>query len=137
MTSIDNNKFPIPDNFEEILHEYIKNVIKYQPKNIAEFSYEYFKNLEKNNCYENNQNDDIIDINNNNDYNKKKRFNKKQPQIIESQYVVGINERIEDLMAEARMKYQLSQITDDILFKAIKDSGGNIDEAINNLVKYF
>ena len=74
MTSIDNNKFPIPDNFEEILHEYIKNVIKYQPKNIPEFSYEYFKNLEKNNCYENNQND-IIEINNNNDYNKKNNEN--------------------------------------------------------------
>ena len=72
MTSINfNNKFPIPDNFEEILHEYIKNVIKYQPNNIAEFSYEYFKNLENNNCYENEQ----IDINNNNDYNEIKNDN--------------------------------------------------------------
>ena len=74
MTSINNNKFPIPENFEEILHDYIKNVIKYQPNNIAEFSYEYFKNLENNNCYENNNNDINNNKNNNNEDIKNNSF---------------------------------------------------------------
>ena len=40
-------KFPIPANFPEILHDYIKEVLRDQPRDILDYSYQYFKALEE------------------------------------------------------------------------------------------
>lgn len=40
------NKYPIPEKFPEILHDYIKEVIRFQPSDIIDFSVEYFASLE-------------------------------------------------------------------------------------------
>ena len=46
MTSKFSNKFPIPEKFPQILHDYIKEVIRNQPKDILDFSFKYFYSLE-------------------------------------------------------------------------------------------
>lgn len=46
MTSKLMNKFPIPENFPEILHDFAKEVVREQPKDILDFAVEYFKALE-------------------------------------------------------------------------------------------
>lgn len=40
------NKFSIPENFPEILHDFAKEVVREQPKDILDFAVEYFKALE-------------------------------------------------------------------------------------------
>lgn len=37
-------KFPVPENFPEILNDFLKNILKEQPQDIIEHSYMYFKN---------------------------------------------------------------------------------------------
>lgn len=49
MTSKLSNKFPIPEHFPEILHDFAKEVVRAQPSDIFEFAIQYFKNLEKGN----------------------------------------------------------------------------------------
>ena len=46
MTSKLLNKFPIPENFPDILHDFAKEVVREQPKDILDFAVEYFKALE-------------------------------------------------------------------------------------------
>ena len=46
MTSKLSNKFPIPEHFPEILHDFAKEVVRAQPVDIFEFAIQYFKNLE-------------------------------------------------------------------------------------------
>lgn len=41
------NKFPIPENFPEILHDYSREVVRYRPKDILDFSIQYFYFLDK------------------------------------------------------------------------------------------
>ena len=43
------NKFPIPDGFTEILHDFIKETIRYQPEDILQFGYDYFASLQTGN----------------------------------------------------------------------------------------
>ena len=47
MTSKLSNKFPIPERFPEILHDFAKEVVRAQPLDIFEFAIQYFKNLER------------------------------------------------------------------------------------------
>ena len=47
MTSKLSNKFPIPERFPEILHDFAKEVVRAQPVDIFEFAIQYFKNLER------------------------------------------------------------------------------------------
>ena len=47
MTSKFSNKFLIPEKFPEILHDYSREVIRYMPKDILDFSIQYFYYLEK------------------------------------------------------------------------------------------
>jgi hypothetical protein len=46
MSSKFSNKYPIPENFPQILHDFAKEVVRYQPKDIIDFSFQYFFNLE-------------------------------------------------------------------------------------------
>lgn len=41
------NKFPIPLGFPEILHDYAREVVRYRPKDILDFSIQYFYFIEK------------------------------------------------------------------------------------------
>lgn len=43
MTSKLLNKFQIPENFTDILHDFAKEVVREQPKDIIDFAVEYFK----------------------------------------------------------------------------------------------
>lgn len=47
MSSKFSNKFPIPEQFPLILHDFIKEVIRNKPQDILDFSIHYFTNLEK------------------------------------------------------------------------------------------
>jgi len=47
-TSIYTNKYPIPEGFHEILHNFIKETIRAQPKDILDFGIKYFSKLELN-----------------------------------------------------------------------------------------
>ena len=46
MSSRFSNKFPIPEKFPEILHDFAREVVRYQPKDILDFSIQYFYYLE-------------------------------------------------------------------------------------------
>ena len=46
MTSRQSNQFPIPEGFPEILHDFAKEVVRYQPNDIYDFSIQYFNCLE-------------------------------------------------------------------------------------------
>ena len=48
MTSKLSNKFPIPEKFPEILHDFAKEVVRAQPNDIFDFAVEYFRQLEQN-----------------------------------------------------------------------------------------
>lgn len=45
MTSKLSNKFPIPENFPEILYNFAKEVVRVQPADIFGFAIHYFKNI--------------------------------------------------------------------------------------------
>ena len=47
MTSKYSNKYPIPKDFPQILHDFAKEVVKKRPKDILDFSIQYFYSLEK------------------------------------------------------------------------------------------
>ena len=46
MTSKLLNKFQIPENFTDILHDFAKEIVREQPKDILDFAVEYFKAME-------------------------------------------------------------------------------------------
>ena len=48
MSSKFSNKFPIPEKFPEILHDYAREVVRYMPKDILDFSIQYFYSLDQN-----------------------------------------------------------------------------------------
>ena len=45
MASSYQQKFPVPDNFPELLHDLMKAILREQPADIVEYSYQYFKNM--------------------------------------------------------------------------------------------
>ena len=45
MTSLYYQRKPIPEGFEGILHDMIKEILKNQPENIEEFCYNHFDKL--------------------------------------------------------------------------------------------
>ena len=47
MTSKYSNKYLIPEEFPNILHDYAREVVRYMPKDILDFSIQYFYYLEK------------------------------------------------------------------------------------------
>ncbi len=46
MSSKFSNKYPIPEKFPEILHDFSREVLRYMPKDILDFSVQYFYSLE-------------------------------------------------------------------------------------------
>ena len=48
MSSRFSNKFPIPEKFPEILHDYAREVVRNMPKDILDFSIQYFYSLDQN-----------------------------------------------------------------------------------------
>mmetsp|Transcript_3594 Transcript_3594/g.4396 ORF Transcript_3594/g.4396 Transcript_3594/m.4396 type:complete len:120 (-) Transcript_3594:45-404(-) len=36
-------KFPVPENFPEILHDFAREILRDQPEDILKYGYEYFK----------------------------------------------------------------------------------------------
>ena len=48
MTSKFSKIFPIPEKFPEILHDYAREVVRYMPKDILDFSIQYFYSVEQN-----------------------------------------------------------------------------------------
>ena len=48
MSSRFSNKYPIPEKFPEILHDFAREVVRYMPKDILDFSIQYFYSLEQN-----------------------------------------------------------------------------------------
>jgi len=40
-------KFPVPDNFYEILHDFAREIIRDQPEDILEYGANYFEALQK------------------------------------------------------------------------------------------
>ena len=61
MSSLFSNKYPIPDNFPQILHDYAKEIVRNRPKDILEFSIQYFYSLENNLKINSNDNNHTID----------------------------------------------------------------------------
>ena len=47
MTSKFSNKYLIPEKFPKILHDYAREVVRYMPEDIFDFSIQYFYSLEK------------------------------------------------------------------------------------------
>lgn len=47
MSSRFSNKFPIPEKFPEILHDFAREVVRYMPKDILDFAIQYFFSLEQ------------------------------------------------------------------------------------------
>jgi hypothetical protein len=45
MASSYQQKFPVPDGFPELLHDLMKAILREQPSDIVEYSYQYFKNM--------------------------------------------------------------------------------------------
>ena len=45
------DKYPIPENFPEIIHDLTKEMVIRQPKDIYDFAYEYFKSKENNSIF--------------------------------------------------------------------------------------
>ena len=48
MSSRFSKKFPIPEKFPEILHDFAREVVRYNPKDILDFSIQYFYYIENN-----------------------------------------------------------------------------------------
>ena len=48
MSSKFSNKYPIPEKFPEILHDFAREVVRYMPKDILDFAIQYFYYLEQN-----------------------------------------------------------------------------------------
>ena len=48
MSSKFSNKYPIPEKFPEILHDFSREVLRYMPKDILDFAIQYFYSLEIN-----------------------------------------------------------------------------------------
>ena len=46
MSSKYSNKYPIPEKFPEILHDFSREVLRYMPKDILDFAVQYFYSLE-------------------------------------------------------------------------------------------
>lgn len=40
-------KFPVPENFPELLSDLTKSILKEQPSDIIEYAYHYFRNLKE------------------------------------------------------------------------------------------
>ena len=40
-------KYPVPEPFPDMLHDFAREVLRDQPENIYDFGYEYFKALEE------------------------------------------------------------------------------------------
>ena len=40
-------KYPVPQGFPDILHDFAREVLRDQPENIYEFGYLYFKSIEE------------------------------------------------------------------------------------------
>ncbi len=40
-------KFPVPNGFPQVLHDFAKEILRDQPKDIIEYGYMYFKALEE------------------------------------------------------------------------------------------
>lgn len=49
MSSKFSNKYPIPEKFPEILHDFSREVLRYMPKDILDFAIQYFYSLETSN----------------------------------------------------------------------------------------
>ncbi len=47
-------KYPVPQGFPDILHDFAREVLRDQPENIYEFGYLYFKAMEEVNKWKNN-----------------------------------------------------------------------------------
>jgi hypothetical protein len=45
MASSYQQKFPVPDGFPELLHDLMKAILREQPADIVEYSYQFFKNM--------------------------------------------------------------------------------------------
>ena len=48
MSSRFSNKYPIPEKFPEILHDFAREVVRFMPKDILDFAIQYFYYLEQN-----------------------------------------------------------------------------------------
>ena len=48
MSSKFSNKYPIPENFPSILHDFAREVVRHMPKDILDFAIQYFSSLEQN-----------------------------------------------------------------------------------------
>ncbi len=67
MSSLFSNKYPIPNDFQQILHDFTKEIVRNKPKDILDFSIHYFYCLENNlkfNFNDNNHSTDIKQIEN-------------------------------------------------------------------------
>ena len=40
-------QFPVPDEFPQIFHDFAREILRDQPKNIIEYGYLYFKALDE------------------------------------------------------------------------------------------
>ena len=47
-------KYPVPQGFPDILHDFAREVLRDQPENIYEFGYLYFKAMEEVSNWKNN-----------------------------------------------------------------------------------
>merc|ERR1719240_43220 len=45
MASSYQQKFPVPDGFPELLHDLMKAIVREQPADLVEYSYQFFKNM--------------------------------------------------------------------------------------------
>ena len=76
MSSKYSNKYPIPEKFPEILHNFSREVVRYMPKDILDFAIQYFYSLETSSPFNyisgGSKNIPITDLNNDNNNNDNK-----------------------------------------------------------------
>ena len=108
MASLFSKKYPIPDNFPQILHDYAKEIVRNRPKDILDFSVKYFYSLENNiklNTNDDNLTKDIKENDNqkqdpiitNNDNNKKDNENNETENNVFNEDHLKILEKINEL----------------------------------------
>ena len=146
-------KFKVPNNFENILNDFAKEVLRNQPKDIIEFAIEYFKALESSSKYVSQKNEDEIfkrDIEkrnedtrilvdnklefSNEDKNRLQNSMDKNNRISQKNGFVpeqkGENERIEKEEKETEVRARREEIEEENFEKKVKRTDYQVKEAI-------
>ena len=126
MSSRQSNQFPIPETFPEILHNFAKEIVRYQPNDIYDFSIQYFHCLENEiplnytpgassniQHQEDKNKESIIEDNNTNKNNNNNSINNEDVNY-------NINENTDDDNIDEHYEKKAKEFIDDVLKKSFQ-----------------